>query len=229
WLLGYPDQALRANQAVLTAVAQLDHPHSGALALHYANVLRQLRQEADAIPAQAEALTALSTEHGFTQFTSLALVMHGWAAAERGETREGQAEIRRGLAVYRETGSEIGRPYFLGLLAEAHARAGERKEALAGLAEAITAGDEQHEHVWDAELYRQKGELLLADPVRDAREAEACFREAIAVARRQCTKSWELRVALSLGRLLVRQCRQAEGHQTLDAVSPWFREGVETR
>jgi transcriptional regulator with AAA-type ATPase domain/predicted ATPase len=229
WLLGYPDQALRANQAVLTAAARIDHPHSGALALHYANVLRQLRQEADAIPAQAEALTALSTEHGFPQFNGLALVMHGWAAAERGETREGQAEIRRGLAAYRETGSELGRPYFLGLLAKAHARAGESKEALAILAEAITVGDEQHDHVWDAELYRQKGELLLADPARDAREAEACFREAIAVARRQCTKSWELRVALSLGRLLVRQCRQGEAHQMLDAVYRRFSEGFDTR
>jgi DNA-binding NtrC family response regulator/predicted ATPase len=229
WLLGYPDQALRANQAVLTAAARIDHPHSGALALHYANVLRQLRQEADAIPAQAEALTALSTEHGFPQFNGLALVMHGWAAAERGETREGQAAIRRGLAAYRETGSELGRPYFLGLLAEAHARAGESKEALAVLVEAITVGDEQHEHVWDAELYRQKGELLLAEPVRDAREAEACFREAIAVARRQCTKSWELRVALSLGRLLVRQCRQGEAHRTLDDVYRWFSEGFDTR
>src|SRR5262249_60691790 len=68
WLLGYPDQALPATQAVLTAAAQIGHPHSGALALHYANVLRQLRREAAAIPTQAGTLTARSTQRGFPTF-----------------------------------------------------------------------------------------------------------------------------------------------------------------
>jgi predicted ATPase len=229
WLLGYPDQALRANEAVLTAVERLDHPLSRALAFHYANVFRQLRGEEAAVPAQADALTALSTEHGFPHFNALALVMRGWAAAERGETREGLTEIRQGLAAYRETGSELGRPYFLGLLAEAHARAAERKEALEVLAEALAVGNERREHVWDAELHRQKGELLMADPVDDPRAAELCFREGIAVARRQGMTSWELRVALSLGRLLARLGRRSEAHEVLGDVYRRFTEGFDTR
>jgi predicted ATPase len=82
--------------------------------------------------------------------------------------------------------------------------------------------------VWDAELHRQKGELLLDDPARDPREAEACFREAIAVARRQGTKCWELRAALSLGRLLARAGRHGEGHEALSDIYRRFTEGLDT-
>src|SRR5262249_41924863 len=163
--------------------------------------------------------------HEFPHFKALALVMGGWAAAERGDTRDAAAQIRRGIARYRETGSELGSPYFLGLLADAHARAADGKKALETLAEATALAQERHEHVWDGELHRQRGQLLLADPARDPREAEACFREAMAVARRQGTRSWELRAALSLARLLDGLGRQSEAHDTLSDVYRRFTEG----
>jgi adenylate cyclase len=229
WLLGHPDRALRANEAALAIVARLDHPHTRTFALHYANVFRQLRRDAGVIPAQADAVIALSSEHGFPHYRALGVLMRGWELGERGEVHEGLAEVRRGLAAFRESGTELGRPYFLGLLAAAHARAGQVKDALGVLTEAIALADERHEHAWDAELHRLRGALVLGDPVRDPRGAAACFREAIAIARGQATRSWELRAALSLGRLLAQAGRRDEGRAAVAEVYGRFTEGFATR
>ena len=201
WLLGYPDQALRASESALTIAERLDQPLSRALAWHYANVFRQLRREEGSILAQADALAALASEHGFPQFKALALVMSGWAVAERGDPAQGAVQIRQGLDAYRDTGTELGRPYFLGLLAAVYARTGRRGDALEILAEAIALGQERNERAWEAELQRQTGEVLLAEPGADVDQAQRRFRQAIAIARAQGTRAWELRAALSLTRL----------------------------
>jgi predicted ATPase len=205
WLLGYPDRALRASAEALAIGARLGHPHTLAFALHFSSVLRQLRREAGVIQAQADTVIALSTEHGLDLYRALGVIMRGWALAERGNVDDGLADIRRGLAERLETGMELGRPFVLGLLAATHARAGQPEEALQVLAEAIALGRERAEHAWEPELLRQKGEVLLADAARDLDEAERSFREAIACSRGQSMRSWELRAAMSLGRLLVRR------------------------
>ena len=228
WLLGYPDRALRASEEALALGARLGHPHTLAFALHFSSVLRQLRREAGAIQAQAETVIALSAEHGFDLYRALGVIMRGWALAERGDVDHGLAELQRGLADRLETGTQLGRPFVLGLLAGTHARAGQRAEALHVLGEAIALGRERTEHAWEPELLRQKGEVLLADPVCDLDEAERSFREAIARSRGVAMRSWELRAAMSLGRLLVRQGRRGEARDVVvDAYRP-FTEGFET-
>jgi len=82
----------------------------------------------------------------------------------------------------------------------------------------------------DPELYRLKGELLLLSPGPGPEpEAEVAFRQAIEIARRQNTKSWELRASASLARLLSRQGKRNEARQTLAALFGWFTEGFDTR
>ena len=80
----------------------------------------------------------------------------------------------------------------------------------------------------EAELNRLEGELLLASEERDESQAEALFRKAIGVARAQQAKSWELRAATSLARLLTRQGRPEEARDLLAPVHDWFTEGFET-
>ena len=81
---------------------------------------------------------------------------------------------------------------------------------------------------WEAELYRLKGELLLQHAVAQPGEAEACFQQALAVARRQQAKSLELRAAMSLGRLWQQQGRRTEARALLAPVYGWFTEGFDT-
>jgi predicted ATPase len=79
-----------------------------------------------------------------------------------------------------------------------------------------------------AEAYRLKGEFLLGQALPDASQAEACFQQALAVARHQQAKSWELRVALSLSRLWQRQGKRTEARELLAPLYGWFTEGFDT-
>ena len=103
---------------------------------------------------------ALSAEQGFAQTLSQATILRGWALTEQGE--EGIAQIRQGLAAWRATGAELGRPYFLALSAEAYGKVGQVAEGLSVVAEALAAVDKAEERPWEAELYRLRGELTLA-------------------------------------------------------------------
>jgi predicted ATPase len=86
-----------------------------------------------------------------------------------------------------------------------------------------------NERFAEAELYRLQGELLLVQSSANHREAEGCFEQALAIARRQEAKSWELRAAMSLARLRERQGRREEGAQVLTSIYEWFTEGFATR
>jgi predicted ATPase len=79
-----------------------------------------------------------------------------------------------------------------------------------------------------AEAYRLQGALLLRQTVPDANQAEACFQQALAIARRQQAKSWELRAAMSLSRLWQQQGKKAKAHELLAPIYGWFTEGFDT-
>ena len=96
------------------------------------------------------------------------------------------------------------------------------------LAEALAVAHNSGERYYEAELHRLKGELLLALPGEQDAEAEACFRRALDVARRQQAKSLELRAAMSLARLWQQQGKQAEARALLAPVYGWFTEGFDT-
>ena len=153
WCLAYPDQALeRSHQAIIVAQEPL-HPFSLAWALtSAAGFVHQFRRERQAVQERAEALIALSTEQGFPVFLARGTIWRGWALAVQGQAGEGVAQIRQGLAAYRATGSELGRSYFLGLLAEAHGIAGQAEEGLAAVAEALAFVDRTAERFYEAEL-----------------------------------------------------------------------------
>ena len=137
-------------------------------------------------------------------------------------------QMRQGLTAWRTTGAELSRSYFLALLAEAYGSAGQSEERLTTLTEALACVDETGEHFYEAELHRLKGELLLQHTVPDVSQAEACFYQALNIARRQQAKSLELRATTSLARLWQRQGKCAAAHQLLADVYGWFIEGFDT-
>jgi predicted ATPase len=154
--------------------------------------------------------------------------LRGWALAESGHREEGRAQIQQGLAAYRATGATRVRPYQLGLLAETSAQLGHTTEGLAALAEALATLDQSGVRWWEAELYRLRGELLLQHAGAQPGEAEACFQQALTVARRQQAKSLELRAAMSLARLWQRQGQHAAARELLTPIYGWFTEGFDT-
>jgi TOMM system kinase/cyclase fusion protein len=228
WWLGYPSQALQRSDEMRMLAQELAHPLSVAYALGTASSLHQLRREAQATQERAEAAMALSREQGFPYWLGIGTIRRGWALAAQGQGAEGVEQIRQGLAVWRATGADLNRPWFLALLAEACGRAGAAEEGLTAVAEALTAVHTKANRVCEAELYRLKGELLLALSPGNIAEAESCFQQALNIARRQEAKSLELRAALSLSRLWQQQGQWAEARELLAPVYGWFTEGFDT-
>ena len=188
----------------------------------------------------------LSTEQGLPSWLANGTVLQGGALAAQGQGEAGITQLRQGLA-HRATGEEVGRPYFLALLAEAYGRGGQAEEGLTVLAEALLAVNKTEERWCEAELYRLKGTLTLQqfnvqgstfkvadprpltpDPQAEA-DAEACFLKAIDIARQQSAKSWELRAVMSLSRLWQQRGKKAEAHDLLSEIYNWFTEGFDTK
>jgi predicted ATPase len=161
--------------------------------------------------------------------------MRGWALAEQGQAEEEIAHMHHALDVLQILGFHLRRPYNLGLLAEALGKAGRTQEGLAVLGEALATGRRTGERWYDAELHRLQGGLTLEPlesgvPSRQAEpEAEACFLKAIETARQQGAKLFELCAVMSLGRLRMRQGRQAEARSELAEIYGWFTEGFDTK
>jgi predicted ATPase len=174
----------------------------------------------------AEAMVALSAEQGFADFLLQGNFARGAALAELGQIDEGIAQMRDTLAAMPSVGRELKRPYDLATLAAAYGKAGRTDDALALVAQALALVESRAERVWEAGIYRVKGELLLES--RRSSEAETCFRHAIDIARRQSAKSLELRAVMSLSRLLRKQGKKKEARQVLAEIYGWFTEGFDT-
>jgi predicted ATPase len=148
--------------------------------------------------------------------------------AQRGNGTAAVERIRQGLAVMRGAGNRQLVPFNLGLLAETHALAGDIEAGLASVAQGLAAGEATGEKMADAELYRLRGDLLRRLPQPDLSGAEASLRQAVAVARQQGTRGFELRAATSLAQLWGEQGRRAEARDLLAPVYDWFTEGFNT-
>jgi predicted ATPase len=176
----------------------------------------------------AERLITLSREQDFALWVAGGMLLHGWALTAQGRWEEGLAQMRQGLNDWRATGAEIWRPYFLTLLAEAYATAGQIDAGLSAVDEALLVAHTTGEHWWDAESHRLKGEGLQQQAVPDEQQAEACFQQALDIARQQQARSLELRAAMSLSRLWQRQGKRTAARQLLAEVYDWFTEGFDT-
>lgn len=228
WCLGYPAQALRQSQEALTLAQALAHPHSLAMARNFAIVLHYLRRDAAAVQAEAEALLHLSTAQEFWFWRGIGLQWRGWALTMQGESEVGLPQLCQGTAAIVATGQELSRPFGLLLLAEAMGHTGRVAEGLRLLAKTLTACKASERRDLLAETYRLQGALLLRQDSPDTNRAEACFHRALTIAQRQQAKSFELRAAMSLGRLWQRQGKQEAAHMLLAPLYGWFTEGRDT-
>ena len=224
------------NEAIALA-QELSHPFSLAMAFSCAALVHQQRGEHQTTQERAEAAIALSAEHGFALYSAQDAILGGWALAQQGHPEEGIAQIQQGLAAWRATGTKHSVTYLLTLLAEACRSAGQFEQESSVLDEALTLAETNEDRIWAAEPHRFKGELLLRQEnqrsnvkgqMSKVEEAEACFRQALEIARRQEAKSLELRTATSLARLWRQQGKRAEAYDLLTPVYDWFTEGFET-
>jgi predicted ATPase len=177
---------------------------------------------------RAETARGLANEHGFVQQMANETYRQGLLLAQQGQLQAGIAHMRQGWAAYRATGANMRQPMYLAPLAEAYGQAGQADEGLQVLVEALAYIEQSGERWWEAELHRLKGELLLLQSSDNHAAAASCFQQALAIARRQQAKSWELRAATSLERLWQRQGKRTEAYELLAPIYDWFTEGFDT-
>ena len=228
WFLGYSQKAVERSRTGIAMARELSHTGTLVNELPFAGIIHQLRRETPAVREIAESLIVLSTEHGFPQWLAFGKVLDSWAQAEQVDDVGLVAQLRGAIGNYRAQ-NELYLPYFLGLLAAIELIYKKADEGFATVSKALEMTERTGSRLMDPELYRLKGELLLLSrgpgPEPDA---ELAFRHAIEIARRQNTRSWELRASASLARLLSRQGKRNEARQTLAALFGWFTEGFDT-
>ena len=231
WLLGYPDQAQEWMADGLKLAQELGHPYTLSWTLYIDSVISQFLHDWPSAQSKSEAALAICQEHDFPYISSMCTIHRGWARIEQGDTEEGVAELRHGLALHEATGAAIIRPLYKGMLAATQARGGQFTEAFALAEEAMAEMEATNQYLHAADLCRLKGMLLLFHPDQggDTSEAEACFQRGLEVARQQETKSVELQVAMALGRVWHNQGKIEEAQELVAPVYDWFTEGFETK
>ena len=200
WMLGHPNEALKDVQSALDWASELHHVGSRAHALDYALVLHKFRRDADAVAACAGELIAFASEQQLRDHRAKGEFFQGWARAMLQDVGGGLREMLRGMAAFKGVSTPEDVSVYYEMLAEVYAKSGQYDEALHAIKDAFEQTERCGILFWNPELYRRRGELLLATGGR-ADAAAASFQAALDCARSQGASSLELRSAMSLARL----------------------------
>jgi class 3 adenylate cyclase/tetratricopeptide (TPR) repeat protein len=224
--LGFPDRGLASSNKAVVQARELDHPPSLASSLAVDALLLALVDDNAALEKSTDQLVALTNEQRFAFWGALGAIYRGWVKVVSGDLAEGISHLRRGLTAFRANGMDSWTPYYIAFLARACAIAGQVEEALALWDDALPIVERTQARWFEAELNRQKGELLRQQGHSEA--AEELYQKALSIAREQEAKLWELRASVSLARLRRDQGRRAEARDLLAPVYGWFTEGFAT-
>jgi serine/threonine protein kinase/predicted ATPase len=228
-LRGQPEAAVELGLEAMQLSHQLSQPSSQALALFFAAMVHQLRRDPVKAHACTEGCAAFASLHGLSFWQAGSSVLGGWALAGCGKAEEGLDRLERGLNDWDATGSVTYKTYLLGLLAEVLIDVGQVERASRVLNDALALVRQTSEGLYEAELHRLRGELL----VREAndtvmRSSENEFRQALDLAHSQGAKLLELRAAVSLCRLAKRVDSGLDAKKRLSEIYSTFTEGFET-
>jgi predicted ATPase len=230
WLLGYPEAALADGDAALKDAREIGHAATLMYALNHTTMFARILcgRYAEATVTLEEVVT-LAEEKGASFWKALGILNHACVLSLTGEGSEAIQMFTKGMVLYRTTGATIWKPLHLTHLASAYAELGQFDDAWRSIFEAMAVVETTKESWFVAELNRTAGEIALRVPQPDLAKAEAYFERALAIARQQQAKSWELRASMSLARLWRDQGKVSEARELLAPVYGWFTEGFDTR
>jgi predicted ATPase len=230
WTLGYPESALADAEHALRDAREMGQAATFLFALGGAGVwILILCGNYAAASAQADELVALAVEKGAVHWKALGILDQGHLLALTGKASDAVQMMNSGIAALRSTGTTTWMPWQLSFIASAHAQLGQFDDARRCIGEAMTTLETSGERWCEAEVNRIAGEIALMSGQPDAARAEAYFERALAIARKQQAKSWELRAAMSMAQLWRDQGKPQQARELLAPVYSWFTEGFDTR
>jgi predicted ATPase len=227
-MLGYPEAALAESEQALRSAREIGQAATLMYARHYRQYIDTWCGNYPAANALTEELFTLADEKGALFWKAIGMLDRGILLTLTGKASDALPMFTAGTATYRSTDSTAWLPWYLSNMARASAELGEYSEAWRFVSEAMAAVEATGERWCEAEIHRIAGEIALMQPEPDAAKAEAYFQHALAVARAQQARSWELRAATSMARLWRDQGKRQPARDLLAPVYGWFTEGFDT-
>ena len=231
WVLGHPDEALAKARQGLAFVRDATQPFLLARGMAGVGFIYVFGREPRGPDSELPTVLALCAEQGFAYFHAVVSAFQGANLVLLGNNEKGIELMRASLAALRAMGSELLLTLILVNLANAHLVLGHIDEARAVVDEGFSAAERNGEHWADSELHRLRGQLAQIQGSTPA-EVETWLRKALAIAREQKAKAFELRASAALAQNLHHQCRKDEARALLTgAVGEWSNEldGVDLR
>ena len=228
WLIGFPEVALKDAENAVKYGRETGQAASLMFALYMTTIVRILCGNYSVASAQAQELFLIADEKGASLWKASGMMFEGCVLASTGKSSAAIERLTAGSIGYQSTGTTTFMTWFLSYLTRAHVELGQYSDAWCRIGEMMTAIQTTKESWWEADLHRIAGEIALKAPQPNAIKAQSYFERALAVARQQQAKSWELRAAMSLARLWRDQGKREEARDLLAPVYNWFTEGFDT-
>jgi predicted ATPase len=228
WLLGYAEAAIKDADCALMEARQIEHAATLMFTLNFPILVNTYCGNYHAANEHLKELVALAEEKGATFRKAEGVLRRGYLLTLTGEATKAVEIVASGIDLWRSAGSTIFTPEQEFMLAIAHADSGQFKDAWRCIGEAMAAMQATRERWCEAEAHRVAGEIALKSPQRDVAKAQSYFEHSLALSRAQQARSWELRAATSLARLLSEQGQRQAARELLAPVYDWFTEGFDT-
>jgi predicted ATPase len=227
WLLGYPEAALADSREALKDTREIGQAATSMYALFHASMTHTWCRNYVAAAALDDELLTLANEKNSLFWKADGILVRGSILALTGKASEVVQMITSGITALRSTGG-TGFSVYLKDLASAYAELSQFDDAWRCIGQAMTEVETTKGKTWEAEIHRIAVEIALKSPQPDTVKAEAYFERALALARAQLAKSWELRAAMSMARLWRDQGKRDAARALLAPVYGWFTEGFDT-
>jgi predicted ATPase len=227
-MLGYPAAARDDCERAVRNARDLGHATTLMYALFHAGLNHVHCRDYAAAIAQVDELIALADDREAPYWKATGTVLRGWLFAVSGKPSDGVLAITSAITSLRSAGATLYEPFHLSNLAMAYADLGQLDDARRCIDDAIEKVESSKEKWCEAEVHRIAGEIALKSPGPDTEKAERYFDRALAGARQQRAKWWELRAAISMARLWRDQAKSQQARELLAPIYGWFTEGFDT-
>jgi class 3 adenylate cyclase/predicted ATPase len=228
WQLGYPEASRNDGELAVKNAREIVNAATLIYALNTAGFNHTCRRDFAAAISRIDELIVLAEERGAPYWKAVGTAGRGVIFALTGKAPDAVRAITSAITSLRSTGATLNEPWCLGHLAIAYTELGQSDDARRCIDDAIEKVDRSKEKWCEAEVHRIAGEIALKSLAPDAEKAEKYFDRALAVARQQQAKSWELRAAMSMARLWRDQGKKQQARELLAPVYGWFTEGFDT-
>ncbi len=226
-ILGRPDCLVEWENRLVQRAELSTHMYSKALGMVAASWITAIRRDLGKARDRARIGREICEEHGFAELRNLAIGYEGYSRFWQGEREVGLAQQKRAIEELEALGTRNRSSWRMALLAESQLELGELGPAESSLKRAFEIVKETGEGWAEPEVHRVMAEMILRKPGADMPAAQQRFEEAVAIARKQRGKWWELRATVGLARLLTKQGRRDEAHAILAEIYGWFTEGFD--